>query len=232
MNRHDVQGGINQAWRSIEELGLGLTISDPSPLGVNEQFRDVCIKRNSNYIEIYELGLKLSHYNFSLIDYSYFQFSWSGEDAVRYAYYPNPFLSGDADALSKLKKWHELLAAGLISHEEFLDLLRGRPADARIPLIRYENAPGQYKRFNHPCSHMHIGLHSDNRWPVDRLLTPLAFVLLVVKQYYGETWRSLDSEAEQFGNEYEARLIASKKNSRLISDEYFTNDERLSFYFG
>ncbi|WP_287291849.1 DUF2290 domain-containing protein [Mesorhizobium sp.] len=232
MNRHEVQTGISQAWKTVEELGLGLTISDPSPLDVNDQFRDICIKANASYVDIYELGLKLSYYNFSFNDYSYFQFSWSGDNNVRYAYYPNPYLSGDQEAVAKLAKWHELLGAGLITHEDFLEYLRGRPADARIPLIRYENAPAQYKRFSHPCSHMHIGRHDDNRWAVDRLLTPHAFVLLIIKQYYGSTWRALENDQEENGNELETKLINAKQNSRQIGTDYFEEIERRSFYLG
>ncbi|MER8528986.1 DUF2290 domain-containing protein [Mesorhizobium sp. M0814] len=232
MNRHDVQTGISQAWKIVDELGLGLTISDPTPLGVNDEFRDICLKSNAPYVDIYELGLKISHYNFSLTDYSYFQFSWSSEDNVRYAFYPNPYLSGDSDAVAKAAKWQELLGAGLISHEEFLAYLRHRPPDARIPLIRYENAPAQYSRFNHPCSHMHIGRHDDNRWAVDRLLTPQAFVLFIVKQYYGSTWRALANEDEENGNELETLLIKAKQESRQIGDDFFLQAERRSFFLG
>ncbi len=175
MERHDVQNGIIRAWRTIEALELGETISTPVPLQVNEEFRNIVLDGSRGYLEIFMAGLKLSHYNFLLVDYSFFQFSWSSPNHVRYAYYPNPFASSDVDnGAAQIKRWQELVSAGLITHEEYLSILRDAKADFRIPLFRYENAPDQHRGLMHPCSHFHIGLHSENRWPLNRVLTPPA----------------------------------------------------------
>jgi hypothetical protein len=232
MNRSDVVRSIAQAWKFASDIDAGRTISDPNPLSVNVEFRDACLDSSADYATIYETGLKLSHYNFSLMDYSYFQFSWEKEDVVRYAFYPNPYLSGDKDAVIKLKRWRELLSAEMISYEDFLDLLRGRPADVRVPVIRYENSPDQYRSLKHPCSHMHIGHHSDNRWALDRLLTPSAFTLLILKQYYGQHWALMEDESATHGNSLEEKLIAEKRRCKSVPEEYFCGPERSSFYFG
>lgn len=120
-------------------------------------------------------GLSLSHYNILLTDYSYFQFSWDRENYVRYAYYPNPFISGKDNELESFRRLQELVESGLLQHEEYLTILSERSAMSGIPMLRYENAPDQRKKFAHPCSHFHIGFHSENRWPVRRILTPYAF---------------------------------------------------------
>jgi hypothetical protein len=165
-------------------------------------------------------------------DYSFFQFSWSGTDRVRYAYYPNPFIAGRKDELDNFRRRRELVEAGMITHEEYLSLLRDAPVESRVPVIRYENAPDQHNGLRHPCSHFHIGHHSDNRWALNRILTPLAFTLLVLKHYYGAEWsRRGSDERDSHGNVFESRLIEEKKNCRPILGSFFSEAEAKSFFF-
>ena len=153
MNRSEVQKGILKSWNVITKLNLAETISNPAPLPINEEFRDVILSSESDYLTIYTTGLTLSHYNFLLSDYSFFQFGWSSRDHVRYAFYPNPFIKkGNDNGLFDLRERHEQVIGELITHEEYLDLLRDLAPEVRIPIIRYKNAPNQYKELHHPCS--------------------------------------------------------------------------------
>lgn len=237
IERQNVQSGILKSWRIVEDLKLAETISNPSPLGVSEEFRDLALDDRTTYVNLYTRGLQLSHYNFSLIDYSYFQFSWSSPNHVRYAYYPNPFTdwsgSGD-DSIMSAESWRRELEEEIISHEEYLDLLRGLAPEMRAPVIRYENAPDQYRPFHHPCSHFHFGFHSDNRWPSSRILTPVAFTLLILKNYYGDSWRKLgESEDTPYGNKLESQLVDERvMRCRIIGEDYFSALEQKSFCVG
>ncbi len=198
---------------------------------MNEEFRDKVLSEETAYSDTYLTGLRLSHYNFMLNDYSYFQFSWDREAHVRYAYYPNPY-AGGAGGLETFRRRRELLDAGMINLEEYLALFWDDPPEARAPLIRYENAPDQYKALKHPCSHFHIGNHGDDRWALNRILTPRAFTLLVLKLYYGPIWRERgQDETNEFGNTLEGALIAEKTDCRPVADTMFTNIERRSFFF-
>lgn len=233
MLRRDVQSGIIRSWTFVEAIEIGETISNPSPLEVNEEFRRLVLNHENSYKDVYMAGLRLSHYNFLLSDYSYFQFSWEAENKVRYAFYPNPFIAGgNEDALKKIHRWGELLRAEMITHEDYLALLRDAEADLRVPLIRYENAPDQHRGLSHPCSHFHIGFHSDNRWAFNRLLTPFAFSLYIIKQYYGSLWRDLGiDDADESGSKFERQLINEKTNCRPIHSDLFVEIESRSFYF-
>ena len=234
MDRRDVQNGIMRAWSAVEYLALGETISNPSPLSVNEEFRNVILDGRSTYFDIFMCGLRLSHYNFLLSDYSFFQFSWSVVDNVRYAYYPNPFIPyGEQDGISRLKRLRELLQAEMITYEEYLSILRDAKADPRAPLFRYENAPDQHKGLTHPCSHFHIGNSPEGRWAINRVLTPLAFTLLIFKYFYTGAWSEIGAdEAAEYGNALEAQLISEKANCRIIGDALFLPEEGRSFFFG
>lgn len=177
MNRTDVTRGINKTWEIASKLNLNESFANAGLLPLNEEFRDLILSSKTTYSSVYVAGLSLSHYNILLTDYSYFQFSWDRENYVRYAYYPNPFISGKDNELESFRRLQELVESGLLQHEEYLTILSERSAMSGIPMLRYENAPDQRKKFAHPCSHFHIGFHSENRWPVRRILTPYAFSL-------------------------------------------------------
>ena len=228
MERREVQNSIYRSWQIVDLMELGETFSNGAPLDVNEDFRDLVLSDESSYITVYLAGLNLSHYNFLLSDYSYFQFSWFSPDGVRYAYYPNPFEGTAAD----FKRRRELVESGLITQDEHLAILRDAGLDPRVPLLRYEHAPKQYNGLHHPCSHFHIGHHADNRWALNRLLTPCAFALLILKHYYGSVWRDLGrDDAGECGNNLEAKLIEEKTRCPPIRDALFSAIETRSFFF-
>src|SRR5208282_3394242 len=79
-----IQKGIFRSWKAVDELGMGETFASPAPLGVVDEFRKLILSDDADYIAVYLTGLRLSHYNFLLTDYSYFQFSYSNIDCVRY----------------------------------------------------------------------------------------------------------------------------------------------------
>jgi hypothetical protein len=227
MHRHDIEKGIFRSWDCVKSMDLGETFANGAPLEVRSEFRDLILRSDTDYVTVYLAGITWSHYNFVLSDYAFFQFSWFRDESARYAYYPNPFASNAED----FKRRRELVEAGMITEEENLVILRDEGIDPRAPLIRYEYAPTQYKALSHPASHFHIGHHDDNRWAVNRVLTPLAFTLLILKHYYGPAWRETGSdEADSLGNRYETRLTEAKVECRPIGDDFFSSVEERSFF--
>ncbi|MCU9531792.1 DUF2290 domain-containing protein [Pseudomonas mosselii] len=232
MTRDAISSGIRKVWQIAEELGISEIFSNPAPLPVNAEFRDLILSGSSTYIDVYNKALALSHYNMLLTDYSFFQFSSDGEENVRYAFYPNPYASSSDEYNNWFRSRQEMVEAELLTHEEFLSLLSSKTGIGSIPLLRYENAPNQRTKFHHPSSHFHIGFHSDNRWPVRRILTPTAFALLVFKLYYGEKWRTIgeDDEPDTIKNKFERNLILEKSRCHLVADDLFEADEERVFH--
>lgn len=173
MNRRDVENSIHRSWTFLEKLDLAASFSCPGVLPVNEDFRDLALAAETKYTTLYMHGLQNSHYNILLADYSYFQFSWDKDEDVRYAYYSNPFIA-TGHSVDKFKRLNELLSAQMITIEEYHSLLNDVQPEIRVPLIRYENSPAQYVALKHPCSHLHIGFHSENRWAVRRIISAIA----------------------------------------------------------
>ena len=222
MERASVQKGIRESWAAAVELNLGETIGSGSALGVDRRFRDLLFSSDAHYNEIYLAGLELRHFNILLTDYSFFQYSVTGERSVRFAYYPNPFLSVVNWELD-IDRLRELEEAELITHEEFLVLVDERRSDNRAAPIRYENAPQDRKPFSHPTSHFHIGHGVAGRWALARRLTPLAFTLLVLKHYFPAHWIGAGEGETESEGRWGRKLIRARQRCSELTEEEFSN---------
>lgn len=230
MNRASVRAGVRRAWAFVERLRLAQNVSAFEPLGVNEVFRDFALDPSRRYEEVYLAGLGQAHYNFILEDFGYFQFSCMADDEVRYAYFPNPFVSTDSGhALAEMR---EYVDEGILSIEEYLQHIGEMRGGQYQTPIRYENSVSQYVELTHPTSHFHFGHHADNRWPVSRTLSPTAFTAIVAKQFYPHAWSDPRHRDRVTGaNDLERVLSAEKAACALIARDGFTDAERAQFYF-
>lgn len=232
MDRHDLAASIRSAWTFLEASGLAESFAVADPLPVDPGFRDLILSPDSGHQEIYSYALRNSFYNFLLFDHAFFQFSWKAENDFRFAYYPNPHVS-KPDALYKFRKYRQMVLDEKIDEEEFANLVQKMRFDGGVPVFRYEYSENQYDELRHPCSHLHIGIHGENRWAVSRVLTPLAFVKLMVKHYYPAEWAQGVSEVGRVDvHHFEEALIDEKNRCQEVGDEHFSSAERRSFHFG
>lgn len=230
MDAGEFRQQIGSAYRALSErFGLVRTVSSLHSLKVDTAFNEVALQEESTYQQIYLQALSRSYYNVLLNDYSMFQFSWSGADAWRLAYLPNPWLAGVPEAEEKVRDWEALEGLGRYDDNEVALLLSELRYHGSVPPFRFEYAPGQYKELSHPSAHMHIGRHTENRWPVSKALGPVSFVLMIVKMYYVETWASYSLYYDGVAPCVDAELIAELERSRRIHD--FSGVEAQSFHF-
>jgi hypothetical protein len=183
------------------------------------------------YEELYLSGLRDSQYNILLRDLSFFQFGTGSVDGVRFAYYPNPFLGAATDALAELKEMQEYVAEGVIDVDEFLHRVSEIRRPQHPPLVRYEYSKCQYVEATHPCSHMHVGFHQENRWPVRRYLTAHAFALLIFRLFYLDFWTRADP-IKSGGSELtlDAVLKGARAECRMLYEDEFSNEESARFH--
>lgn len=227
MNERDFQRSISRAYSVADELKISQSFSVPCSLGVNEEFRDTILDSKSTYLDVYYKAIQLGHYNFILQDFSFFQFSRNSDKDFRYAYYPNPHVDSD---FSKIRELYDWVKEEVLDEEEFMAILDSAKLKFSIPPIRYEYAEDQYKELKHPCSHFHIGFHSENRWPLSKLLTPYAFTLLILNQYYSEHWKAGDAEEHEFKNLYSGYLVAERQECRRVAIEFFSEKDKRIFF--
>jgi len=227
MTGKDFIRNIRKSWGLVSRLHLGRSFSSPISLNVDEEFRDVALDDEAVYEQLYLVGLRRSHYNFILSDFSYFQFSLE-ENSIRCAYLPNPFRALDNLDADELES---MVAEGTLSFDEYADLVAESLVTIKIPPIRYEFSPNQYREILHPCSHFHIGYQGENRWPVARKLTPLAFTLLIVRAYYPADWSTFEDHADEFFNRLNQEIVNERINCRKLDNTQFSQKERRLFHF-
>jgi len=205
-----------------------------SSLTPSESFYRVAMADDTSYAEVYLEGLKKHDYNFLLNDFSYFQFQRRSVPApfdLRYGFYPNPFAVVTFEQFCDENECDPLVGDSYELYLQFLDELDERNW---VPPFRYEVSFNQYAELSHPTAHLHIGRHDSNRWPVERILTPLAFTLLVTKHYYGDAWQ-LGADVDDKGeptNKFDEQFISVKEVCTVIEPAYFSVRERRQPYLG
>jgi hypothetical protein len=225
--------GIRKTWEYAKAVGVDQSFSDPSPLKASDEFKKLSLSATATYEEIYLAGLSEGQYNILLVDYAYLQFGGHDENSLRYAYYPNPFLGASQSAISELSQLKTYIEEGAIDTEEFLHRVSELRYTQHPPSVRYENSEDQYKDLEHPCSHFHFGHHSENRWPIRRVLTPEAFALIIFKYFYPEYWAEGDNVSGAKGNiSLDDALIVAKQDCRVLSDSFFSEQATRQFSFG
>ena len=112
---------------------------------------------------------------------------------------------------------------GELTDIEYQQLINEAEFILDIPLIRYDYSPSQYDEKFHPASHFHIGFHSDNRWPVAKVLNPLIFFIKIISMYYKSVWVENFNNNEVSLNDLYER---SKSESYNVPISYFGNEDK------
>lgn len=230
----DIAQGIRRSWTYAKAAGVDQVFSDPSALKVSEEFKEIAADEMATYEEVYLNGLAGGQYNILLVDYAFLQFGGSDEDTLRYAYYPNPFLGASPAAVAELASLKTFVDENIIDMDEFLHQVSEIRYSQHPPLIRYENSRDQYRNdLSHPCSHFHFGHHSGNRWAVRRILTPGAFSLIILKHFYGGYWKAaLPVPGGRGVISLDDALAASKRECRILPDDFFSKAASQQFFWG
>jgi hypothetical protein len=231
MNRADLVPHIRKSWMYAKALKVDELFSGPTALDASDSFKALAVGPNVSYEELYLAGLREVQYNILLKDFSFFQFGTGSVDGVRFAYYPNPFLGAAPDALAELKEMQEYVVEGVVDVDEFLHRVSEIRRPQHPPLVRYEYSKCQYIEATHPCSHMHLGFHGENRWPVRRFLTAHGFALLIFRLFYQDFWIRADLvKSGERQLTMDAVLDAAREECRLLYDDEFSNAEARRFH--
>ena len=217
----------------IGALELAETFSNPVSLSASDEFKDLSLDADANYEELYLCGLRNSDYNILLTDFSFLQFAQVGEQDLRFAFYPNPFVGASAEKVGELRELKEYLDEGVIEVEEYLLLVSEVRSSHHPPMTRYEYSPDQYVELCHPSSHLHLGHHSNNRWPIKRVMSIKLFTLMILKHYYSPNWMTCAGLTVN-GEIVELDQIYSdaKNASPLVPRHLFTEREASQLHWG
>ena len=233
MDRDQLRQGVAKVWLYAKCIGIGDIFACPTSLRASSSFKEVALNASAHYEEVYLTGLQGAEYNILLADYSYFQFTLDSVGEARYGFYPNPFIGASREAMHELSTLRAMVDAGGMDVDEYLQAVSEVRVARHPPLVRYENAPSQYRKLSHPCSHIHFGHHGENRWPVKRILTPQAFGLAIFKQFYGDFWLAEKTVRVQDRDITMEEIFAlAKSDCRILGEELFSREEDRQLHFG
>lgn len=232
MDKGELAAQIRKTWEYSKAVGVGEIFSNPSALEPSDEFRSMSVDESVSYEELYLRGLRGGEYNISFKDFSFLQYGLGREENdVRYAYYPNPFLGAAPDAVAEVTEMQEYVSEGIIDVDEFLQRVAELRKPRHPPLVRYEYSKSQYVEESHPCSHLHLGFHGENRWPVRRHLSAHAFTLLIMRIFYGEFWGAACRVRHgQDDLDMDSIFEMAKQDCRMLYAEEFSEREEKRFF--
>lgn len=92
--------------------------------------------------------------------------------------------------------------------------------------IRYDVSASEYTEMYHAFAHLHVGVETDIRIPVDKILSPLHFVDFIIKHMYKAKW----DEAYTNNDKFKELVERLKSQAEEINEDHFTPKERKLFY--
>lgn len=225
-------GKIESTLKSFDLLkmkGIKNLIND----GVSDEFKKASL--SNKYYQAYKSGLENYDFDFLLKDESYFQFQYINKEGVleiRYAYFQNPFeyltyeeyLESEID-LNEIDESIESI--GNLFEVEYNQFLNEQELTSNYSTIRYDSDFKNYKPILHSVSHIHIGHLSDIRIPLDKILSPLRFVLFTLKNIYYHNWKN---KWENDNKDLVLKLRDCLNGEEDLGAEYWNDDEKIELH--
>jgi hypothetical protein len=145
-----------------------------------------------SYRQQFDTCLAGSHYDYLLNDRSFLQFRrWSengGEWKLSYSYYECPRITSTYENF--LYDTFQVRADEVEDNyqEEYETYLATQAVKETVTPMRYDLNVDDYTEGLHPISHLHVGHENDIRLALRKVLRPMSFLLLVIRQRYPRTW--------------------------------------------
>ena len=218
------EASIKKCIDLLYEIDFLYQVGTGQSLSASNDFKRVS-RRSLSYREVYDTGSKMQDFNLMLVDKSYFQFTEEKEgEEIRLAYYPNPYKF--VEYQDHKREALNLLDNREISEDEYDQLISEEFTTTDVPVIRYDLSLRQYCENYHPAAHLHIGFFSNNRWPVRRKLSPLAFLFKILMHYYPTLWfRIGDSGDPEKPNNLDVQYRAEVITCPFLDSNFFSKIE-------
>jgi hypothetical protein len=191
----------------LKQKGVKVIYSD----GVSDEFKSLSL--DSDYLKTYKTAIQNFDYDFLLKDDSFFQFSFdealeAGIPSIRYAYFQNPnqFKSYE-DFLDLLRQQNIIeeetnLEIGDTLFNDYEQFLIEQQLNSNATSVRFDVDMKGYRPMIHSTSHVHFGHNNMIRVPCNKFITPLNFVVFVLKHIYYYEWKEIVSNEHVVLNKY------------------------------
>lgn len=180
-------------------------------------------KKKDDFILFYNNSIQNFDYHFLLFDNSFIQLEFDDKKPyVRYLYCPFPY-----DFLTFEEFLTELENDNVIYEEpEFIydQLLEKASLKEPCFLIRYDYEE-LYNSGIHSVSHIHIGCKHQIRITTSTMITPLCFIMFILKQIYIDKWPMFLRD-----NDFVTLYKRNKRNCDNIQDNFFNELDKSELY--
>lgn len=176
-----------------------------------------------NYRQTFLVASEHMDYDISLEDGSFFQFTAINENEIHYS-----FFHRIENILSYEQYVEEYLTEENIEtiEQEYAWYLSTDKDRVNSCPIRFDVSKSEYSMGTHAYAHMHIGINTDIRIPVDKIIKPLAFVDFIIKHMYKNYW----DRAYLNDSKFKQKVDELKKESETIEIDLFTDTEKRLIY--
>ena len=174
-------------------LATGFSLLDRVKLAAYRNYRPMVnqattelLRASGSYVELYSRYLTLQAHDYLLDDGSFFFFRRNLADRtlLSYGYFESPYNG------SSYTQFTTEFGEPEGSWEEYEEYCAQRSSKPHVLPLRYDWSPCLYREGAHPASHLHMGHESELRLAVDAMLTPLQFVLLILRHFYVKVWET------------------------------------------
>lgn len=201
--------------------------------GVSDEFK--VASQSGKYYDAYSKGLENYDYDILLLDQSFFQFEYvhkSDCNEIRYAFFQNPidfisykeYLETDPVYAGLEETIDEI---GDMFYGEYQQFLDEQVMNSLYTTIRYDSDLPNYSPLIHSVSHIHIGHNNNVRIPINKLISPLRFVVFVIKHVYYYVWKELVTNDLDY---LKSILNESNHGCQLLDGDKWTSIEELELY--
>lgn len=143
--------------------------------------------RATSYPDLWKLCLERELYHLRLVNEGLFQFRQ--EPDLSYSFLEPPIRPQPFHEFALEHGGEEWEHFRLELSEEYEVYLSSLALDWPATPIRFDHSPATYRSPSHPACHMHFGYSSDIRIATRRILSPEAFVVFVLRQYFPKVWQ-------------------------------------------
>ncbi len=191
---------------------------------ISDDFAKRC--KREDYITIYKSALEKNDYHLLLFDDSFLQFDLleQNKPMLRYSYYQFPFnFPTYEEYLTSINQ--DFNVVGDEYKEEYEQALLYAPIKDTLLSIRYDYSEKEYAPGIHSVSHFHIGHGSSMRISCSIFISPLLFVIFIIKSVYFKEWKLLMKDKD-FLKYYEK----IKEKCEEIEDSFFNEIDKYELY--
>jgi len=219
---------INEAAKLLKELNLLKNDTAFHRGKISDEFKKV--SQGVDYKLIYDTAVNHADYDLLLMDDSIFQFEEDSNHDMRFAFIQSPYVymsfvdflysTFGEDECFKNKSQVEALKATY--ENEYEQALSELGINNRAVYFRYDVDSIRYTPNIHSFAHLHIGIDNDIRIPFRTILSPVSFVIFVIKHTYKAVWE------EAIKDNTRRKVILKLANDKTMLDvKYMSTEEQM-----